>query len=231
VNGQNSRIAEIWAPAQECCDAAWEAAYLRFETQAEEVRKFRSRLKALGAASWSRDLAVVELFCGRGSGLQAWQELGFTRLEGVDISAGLLAQYAGDARLYVGDCRELKLPDASRDLLCIQGGLHHLPALPEDMAATVAEVRRVLRPGGQFLIVEPWLTPFLSVVHAAGRSRGLRRVSPKLDALACMIEHEHKTYSNWLGRPAEIEAALMAGFQTEYRRVAWGKFSWVGRKL
>ena len=40
--------------------------------------------------------------------------------------------------------------DASRDVACVQGGLHHLSALPEDLESTVAEVSRVLRVGGRF---------------------------------------------------------------------------------
>lgn len=227
---KNSRVAEYWTESRECCNAAWEAAYGRFETPDEERRKFERRLRSFGVETWPRALDVVEIFCGRGNGLEAWRRLGFCRLEGVDISESLLAQYQGDARLYVGDCRRLGFADASRDVVCVQGGLHHLPALPEDLSATVAEVWRVLRPGGRFLVVEPWATPFLRVVHAACRSRALGRVSGKLAALACMIDHERSGYFNWLSRPREILAVLTARFQPEIRRTAWGKLSWMGRK-
>ena len=50
---------------------SWEAAYLRFETPRQEARKFVSRLRALGAAEWRKDAAIVDLFCGRGGGLRA----------------------------------------------------------------------------------------------------------------------------------------------------------------
>jgi hypothetical protein len=49
----------------------WEAAYLRFETPEQEIRKFEKRLLRLGAGAWPRDLRIVELFCGRGNGLRA----------------------------------------------------------------------------------------------------------------------------------------------------------------
>ena len=65
----------------------WEAAYLRFETPQEEVRKFISRLNRIGASQWPRDARIAELFCGRGNGLRALATLGFTNLEGVDLSA------------------------------------------------------------------------------------------------------------------------------------------------
>ena len=64
----------------------WEAAYLRFETPEQEIRKFVKRLRALGVSKWPRDNEIVELFCGRGNGLRALQSLGFTRVEGVDLS-------------------------------------------------------------------------------------------------------------------------------------------------
>src|SRR3982074_2773992 len=57
----------------------WEAAYLRFESPEEEIRKFIKRLTRLGAPQWPRDAEIVELFCGRGNGLIALQRLRRTR--------------------------------------------------------------------------------------------------------------------------------------------------------
>jgi len=226
----SQRVTEYWVEPQECCDPAWEAAYTRFETAAEETEKFLRRLRGFGVEAWAREAQVVEIFCGRGSGLAAWRQLGFSNLEGVDLSENLLNACGGEARLYLGDCRALKFPDASRDIICVQGGLHHLALLPDDLRRTVAEVRRVLRPGGRFVVVEPWSTPFLTAVHAACRLRWLRGASAKLDALGCMIEHERETYFRWLSHSTDIWTELTRGFDTESKRVAWGKLSWVGRK-
>lgn len=214
----------------ECCNPEWEAAYARFETPAQEAAKFLARLRRLGAPAWRRDLQVVEIFCGRGGGLAAWAAMGFTSLEGVDLSETLLAQYSGGARLYLGDCRHLGFADASRDVICVQGGLHHLPRLMGDLEETASEVRRVLRPGGRFIVVEPWLTPFLRLVHAVCRRPAARRLSGRIDALGRMIDGERQTYFEWLSRPSEIRAALTRGFQTERLEVSRGKFSWVGVK-
>jgi SAM-dependent methyltransferase len=221
---------ERWIEPEACCDPEWEAAYARFETPSQESEKFLGRLARLGAGGWERDLQVVDIFCGRGGGLRAWDELGFNRLEGVDLSENLLRQYTGEAHVYVGDCRRMAFPDACRDIFCVQGGLHHLPVLPNDLIAVVAEVRRVLRPGGRFVIVEPWRTPFLQCVHGLCRFPPALWVSPKLEALACMIRHEQRTYSQWLGRPAEIRTVLRQGFDTLREEVAYGKLYWIGRK-
>src|SRR5215475_16216668 len=85
----------------------WEAAYLRFETPQQEIRKFRQRLIKLGVQQWSRDAKVVELFCGRGHGVTALAELGFRNIEGIDLSPRLIAQYKGPCVCYVGDCCRL----------------------------------------------------------------------------------------------------------------------------
>lgn len=221
---------EYWAQPQKCCDREWEAAYLRFETGDEERAKFLGRLRGFGAQHWPHDSRIVELCCGRGSGLAAWRELGFPHLEGVDLSVSLLAKCPDAARLYVGDCRQLKLPDASRDIVAVQGGLHHLARLPEDVRATAAEAWRVLRPGGKFLVVEPWTTPFLRCTHALCAQPAARRLSPRLAALAAMIEREAVTYHAWLAQPEAIWAALTAGFITARKRIAWGKLHWLGLK-
>lgn len=210
--------------------SAWEAAYLRFETPEEERRKFLRRLRKLGSESWPKDAQVVELFCGRGNGLHALQHLGFTRLEGVDWSPALLANYAGPANCIVADCRQLPYPDTSRDIAIVQGGLHHLPALPADLERVVGEVRRVLRPGGRFMVVEPWRTPFLSFVHWVGSFRTARRVWAKLDALETMTELEWTTYEQWLRQPEIVLSALESGFAVERKFIGWGKLMWVGRK-
>ena len=209
--------------------SAWEAAYRRFETPDEEVAKFLKRLNALGAQDWPRDARVVELFCGRGNGLKALERLGFRHLEGIDLSPDLLADYAGPAQTIAADCRALPLDSASRDVIIVQGGLHHLPALPGDLERVLGEVARVLRPAGRFVVVEPWLTPFLRFVHAVSANPIARRLWPKIDALQTMIEHERETYAQWLSQPESILRLLQAHFQTERLRIGMGKLMFVGR--
>jgi len=119
---------------------AWEAAYLRFETPEEEIRKFVRSLRKLGANQWPRNAEIVELFCGRGNGLNALQRLGFDRVEGMDLSSALLAQYQGPARTHLGDCRHLPFPERSKDVVIVQGGLHHLSTLPDDLDQAFMEM-------------------------------------------------------------------------------------------
>jgi len=208
---------------------AWEAAYLRFETPEEEIKKFIGRLEKLGAEEWRRDAEIVELFCGRGNGLHALQRLGFERLEGVDLSPHLISQYEGNARCYVGDCRKLPFADQSKDVLIVQGGLHHLPALPDDLDQAFSEMRRVLRKDGRVLFVEPWLTPFLRFVHRLCEMSIARKCSTKLDSLATMIHHEIRTYEQWLSQPEMIAELTRRHFSPLHESFAWGKWNLVGK--
>jgi SAM-dependent methyltransferase len=206
----------------------WEAAYLRFETPEEEITKFVARLEKLGARQWPTSGKVVELFCGRGNGLHALDRMGFQRLEGIDLSARLVSEYRGTATMYVGDCRSLPFETASKDVLIVQGGLHHLPVLPDDLEHTLAESKRVLKPGGKFVAVEPWLTPFLSFVHFVSERKLARAMSRKVEALHTMIVHERDTYENWLSRPREILATFDKYFNQSQKHIGRGKLMYVG---
>ena len=206
----------------------WEAAYLRFESPEEEIQKFVRRLARLGASRWPRDAEIVELFCGRGNGLVALQRLGFTHVEGVDLSPRLLAQFTGSAKCTVADCRKLPFPDRSKDVLIVQGGLHHLHALPDDLQQTFTEMQRVLRKEGRAVFVEPWLTPFLKFVHKVSEKPLARRVSNRMDALATMIQFERRTYGQWLGQPELIKKIVRAHFVPVHEYFAWGKWNFVG---
>jgi SAM-dependent methyltransferase len=218
-----------WESGKVCEDEAWEAAYERFETREEEIRKFVRRYRRLGLESLSRSSQVVELFCGRGNGLVALEQLGFRSIEGVDLSPGLTARYRGPAQLYVGDCRQLHFEEASKDLVIVQGGLHHLPSLPGDVERVFWQINRILRPTGQVAIVEPWLTPFLRFVHAVSSSQMARRLWPKLDALASMNEREQVTYDAWLSQSQLIRRLLVDAFVPERQFERFGKIFFLGR--
>ena len=213
--------------AQVAPPSPWEEAYARFETPAEERRKFLRRLRWLGAHDWPKDSQIVEIFCGRGNGIHALEQLGFTRLEGVDLSPALLAQYHGPAVTHAADCRHLPFEDRSRDVLIVQGGLHHLEGLP-DLEMTLGEIGRVLRPGGRFVAVEPWRTPFLDLVHWVSEKPLVRKLSNKMDAFATMTHYERDTYERWLAAADSIRPLLAKHFTPERQRIGWGKLMYVG---
>jgi SAM-dependent methyltransferase len=172
---------------------------------------------------------VVELFCGRGNGLHALQQLGFLHIEGVDLSAALAARYKGGGHIYTADCRKLPFAASSRDIAIVQGGLHHLLSL-QDLEMVMTEIDRVLRPNGFFVTVEPWRTPFLSLVHILCGIGLVRRISNRFDALAVMINHERPTYEAWLRQPETILSILKSRFKMQRCFIRWGKIVFVGMK-
>jgi SAM-dependent methyltransferase len=122
-----------------------------------------------------RDPRCVELGCGIGTFteplLEARPEL---RVTGVDVSprcvemvSARLQRFRG-ARFQLGDAVALPFPAHSADVVFGNGVLHHV-----DLAETLAEVRRVLRPGGWIWFSEPnMLNPQVAVeknVRVIGR--------------------------------------------------------------
>ena len=206
----------------------WEDAYLRFETPAEEVRKFTRRLRAAGADAWRRDALILDLFSGRGGGAQALRGLGFRRIIRLDLSPRLLRARGADSDCCVADCRELPIASHTVDIAIVQGGLHHLPRIPDDLSATLREIARALQPGGLFMVVEPWRTPFLEFVHWTCTWPFARRLHSKIDALATMIEHERPTYERWLEQAEEILDVFDRHFVRKHLQIRLGKLRYVG---
>jgi len=207
---------------------AWEDAYQRFETPAEERRKFIHRLRRLGVPRWNRNSTVLEVCSGRGNALLAWQTLGFSHVVGVDLSPSLVARSACRERVLVGDARCLPIRTSSQDVAAVQGGLHHLDSL-DDVRAALQEMRRVLAPHGRVIIIEPWKTPFLRGVHAVAEQPIMRALSPRLDAFAAMTDEERPTYEAWLAHPDAILRAITGEFETLLIRRRLGKLVFLGR--
>lgn len=221
---------EYWHSGLACCNARWEAAYRRFETSDEEREKFRARFRRLGIDRLPRDAAIVDVFCGRGNGLAVLREWGFTNLTGVDLSPDLLRQCPSGIRRIVADCTELRFEPGTVDVFIVQGGLHHLPEIPGDLERCLGGIRKALKPGGRFFVVEPWNTPFLRMVHAITRNPLARPTVRRFDAFATMVEEEWETYSRWLRNPDVILNTFRKAFPQVETQTARGKLHLIARK-
>jgi ubiquinone/menaquinone biosynthesis C-methylase UbiE len=100
---------------------------------------------------------ALELGCGRGAGIELiLDRFGAERVIGVDLDDAMVARARRrladrpEADVHVGDAAAIDLPDASVDAVFDFAIIHHVP----DWRAAVAEIRRVLRPGGRFYYSE-----------------------------------------------------------------------------
>jgi len=70
----------------------------------------------------------------------------------IQIAEQRLQSYA-NAHCRIGRIEDLEIPDAAYDVVVIHNALHDVSS--EDRPATVRELARVLRPGGQLVLREP----------------------------------------------------------------------------
>jgi SAM-dependent methyltransferase len=107
------------------------------------------------AAPWCRNAEVLDAGCGVGYGSAYLGEVA-ARVVGVDRDepaiAYACARYGGpNVEFRVGDVLALDFPDEAFDAVCSFETIEHV----EDPAGFVAEMARVLRPGGAFLVSTP----------------------------------------------------------------------------
>lgn len=101
---------------------------------------------------------VLEVGCGRGVGVEIiLARFGAASVDAFDVDPDMvdrarrrLAGHGDRVRLWVGDATAVDAPDACYDAVFDFGIIHHVP----DWRAAVAEVARVLRPGGRFFFEE-----------------------------------------------------------------------------
>lgn len=101
---------------------------------------------------------LLDLGCGTGAlTAQVLEQDPRRQVTGLDLSEQMLAQARvrlGDrVNLVQGDSEHLPFPDQSFDVIYCCDSFHHYPA----PAAVLAEVGRVLVPGGVFLLGDIWL--------------------------------------------------------------------------
>ncbi|MBE1458575.1 SAM-dependent methyltransferase [Nocardiopsis terrae] len=109
-------------------------------------------LDGLTAPVWSQVRSAADLGCGTGR-TGAWlRGRGVEHVDGVDLSAGMLAlarRRGAHDTLTQGDVRATDLPDSAYDLVIASLIDEHLP----DLAPFYAEARRLTRPGGRCVLV------------------------------------------------------------------------------
>lgn len=121
-----------------------------------------------------RGKRVLLFGCGPANGTDEYVRAGAVSVAGIDISEVEIAEawrqaheagFADMVDFRAGDAHETGFPDDSFDLIVGAAILHHL-----DLPRALAEIRRILAPGGRAVFLEPlaqnpllrlgrWLTP------------------------------------------------------------------------
>lgn len=181
---------------------------------------------------------VLEIGCGSAP-CARWLRRAGAVVVGLDLSAGMLARAAELNRstgvqvpLVQADAAALPVMDASVDLACSAfGGLPFVA----DVAAVLAEVARVLRPGGRFVasVNHPLRWPFPD----SPDPEDLRVVSSYFDRTAYVetdedgatlyVEH-HRTVGDWVRAVVGAGLVLTDLVEPEWtpgRTQTWGQWS------
>lgn len=128
-------------------------------------RLYASRARKVERLAGGKPGHVLDIGCGRGHLLQAFQRRGW-EVTGTEMSESAAAHAREQLKLpvYIGQLADLKLPLASFDAVVMWHVLEHL----ERAHDTLHEVHRMLRPGGVFLVAVP---DFGSLEARAARDR------------------------------------------------------------
>lgn len=108
---------------------------------------------------------VLEIGCGHGVGVDIiLGQFGAASVDAFDLDPDMvararrrLARHGERVRVWEGSVTQIPEPDGTYEAVFAFGVLHHLP----DWRAGLAEVKRVLKPGGRFFAEESY-APFIT---------------------------------------------------------------------
>jgi SAM-dependent methyltransferase len=132
----------------------------------------------LDAVSAKPDLKALDLCCGQGNVSEALVQRG-CKVVGADFSPAMLAfarARVPSARFIAADAQDLPFDDAEFDIVVSNLGVCHVP----DQPRALSQVKRVLRPGGQFAMTVwcgPDISPCFDIVYSAIKAHGSPDIS------------------------------------------------------
>jgi SAM-dependent methyltransferase len=175
--------------------------------KAELIRRFFRR-RGLATSG----LRFLDVGCGKGELLQLLQP-GFARSAGCDVSAGMMRRMAGIETRVQADPLKIPYGDVEFDLVTAVCAYHHVS--PANRLALTSEIRRVLRPGGVFCMIEH--NPFNPVTRLI-----VSRTPVDFDAILLPASEARRLSAAAGFAPLEQEYFLYFP-RTIYRSLGWAE--------
>jgi SAM-dependent methyltransferase len=183
---------------------------------------------------------VLDAGCGAGEFVYAMGRAG-ADAQGIEYVAEKVAEwqarYPGDARVQRGDLAGLEYPDQSFDAVLLNEVLEHVP----DDVRGLAEVHRVLKPGGTLLIFSPNRYYPIETHGVYTRSTGRHLTHLRtfgLPYVPIAIGNRFLRYWSRNYWPAELAGMVRrAGFDIRHHGYVWQTFEnisgsqpgWIGK--
>ncbi len=151
--------------------------------------------------------SIVVVGCGSGREAAVLADRLQARVTGIDVISGFDPVAAQWAQLQVGDAQAMNFTDASFDVVFSYHALEHIP----DQHRALAEMRRVLKPGGVYCIGTPNRSRLLGYI--GGPSTMMEKVHWNLiDWKARLLGR----FRNELGAHAGYTTAELQGLLREH---------------
>ena len=141
------------------------------------------RKKAVRAALGAGNEAALDVATGTGDLAIALADGGYRHVTGLDFSSEMIRAAESkrfdrlDLTFITGDAMALPFPDDTFDAVTVSFGLRNM----RDYAAAIAEMTRVVRPGGRWICLE--LTPYRTPVLGSIFNWYFRVIVPRIGGL------------------------------------------------
>jgi ubiquinone/menaquinone biosynthesis C-methylase UbiE len=167
-----------------------------------KVGKYRRRERLLDRLAWRGDETALDVGCGRGLmlvaaarrvprgkavGVDLWQaeDLTGNRPEAT-LENARLEGVAERVEVHTADMRKMPFPDGAFDVIVSNVAIHNLYQ-PAEREQAIAEIVRVLKPGGQALVNDIRHGDEYAAAFAKHGCADVRRLSPRWLTLAAAL--------------------------------------------
>jgi SAM-dependent methyltransferase len=199
----------------------WRESYqrVRKDLLSDSQTTNRHRLAILGVSALPRHTRLLDIGTGDGNLFTTLEAEGFSKVWGLEYQPELIAGHPSKRRVVVASATHVPFSTGSMSAVIVMDVLHHL--IPAQLPLSLAEMRRVLRPGGLLFVCEPASTLFRKLMTVLLMSP-LSSLSRFARDKKIMVEEERATLDPWLKDEHSVPERIVAGrFRLEFFKRHW----------